>query len=188
MTSRRRKPTPETGLASMRAGAPAPSTGAIFERILRAILEHRLPPGTKLGEEKLAAIFGVSRTKIRLVLSRLAHDRVVTPEANRGAFVSRPTVAEAREVFDARRLIEPALASRLAAEATPEQVTRLRRHVVREDAARAGQDRRVMVRLTGEFHQLIAEMAGKAVLTRTLLELESLTSLVILPSASPKSA
>jgi DNA-binding GntR family transcriptional regulator len=174
--------------ARARAGAPAPSTDAIFERILRAILEHRLPPGTKLGEEKLAAIFGVSRTKIRLVLSRLAHDRVVTPEANRGAFVSRPTVAEAREVFDARRLIEPALASRLAAAATAEQVSRLRRHLAREDAARAGQDRRIMVRLTGEFHQLIAEMAGNAVLARTLLELESLTSLVIILYDSPKSA
>jgi DNA-binding GntR family transcriptional regulator len=67
-------------------------------------------------------------------------------------------------------------------------VARLRRHLAREDAARAGQDRRIMVRLTGEFHQLIAEMAGNAVLARTLLELESLTSLVIILYDSPKSA
>jgi DNA-binding GntR family transcriptional regulator len=183
-----RRGSAEAALVTAAGGAQAPGTDEIFERILRAILEHRLPPGTKLGEEKLAAIFGVSRTKIRLVLSRLAHDRIVTPEANRGAFVSRPTVAEAREVFDARRLIEPALASRLAASRTPEQVARLRRHLAREEAARTGNDRRAIVRLTGEFHQMVAEMAGNSVLARTLLELESLTSLIIILYDSPKAA
>ncbi len=178
----------DAAFGAARRGDHAPTTDEIFERILRAILEHRLPPGTKLGEERLAAIFGVSRTKIRMVLSRLAHDRIVTPVANRGAFVSSPTVADAREVFEARRLIEPALASRLAAQVTAEQVARLRRHVAQEEAARVAQDRRAMVRLTGEFHLMLAEMAGNAVLARTLLELESLTSLSLILYDSPKAA
>jgi DNA-binding GntR family transcriptional regulator len=37
----------------------------IYERIYVAILEHRLQPGTKLGEERMADIFGVSRARIR---------------------------------------------------------------------------------------------------------------------------
>ena len=49
-----------------------------------------------------------------------AHDRIVTVIANRGAFVSSPTVEEAREVFEARRLIEPDLVrQRRAQGATP---------------------------------------------------------------------
>src|SRR5215208_6073563 len=82
-------------------GAVERSVDVIFQRILGAILEHRLPPGTKLGEEKLAAVFGVSRTQVRQALARLTHDRIVTLIANRGAFVSSPTVDEAREVFEA---------------------------------------------------------------------------------------
>ncbi|MEI3788007.1 GntR family transcriptional regulator [Klebsiella pneumoniae] len=40
----------------------------IYERILNAIMEHRLLPGTKLVEEKLANVFHVNRTRIREVL------------------------------------------------------------------------------------------------------------------------
>jgi len=178
----------EPSLGASRRGRRVPGADEIVERILRAILEHRLPPGTKLGEERLAVIFGVSRTQIRMVLSRLAHDRIVTPVANRGAFVSSPSVADAREVFEARRLIEPALASRLAAQVTAEQVARLRRHVAQEEAARVAKDRRAMVRLTGEFHLMLAEMAGNSVLARTLLELESLTSLILILYDSPQAA
>lgn len=158
----------------------------IHDRILAAILEHRVLPGTQLVEEKLAAIFGVSRTKIRQAIARLAHDGIVTVHRNRGAFVSSPSVAEAREVFEARRLIEPWLVRRLAAHATPEQVKRLRQHVALESKARAAHDQRAIIRLSGEFHQIIAEMAGNALIARTMRELESLTCLVIILYDSPE--
>ena len=50
---------------------------------------------------------------IRQVLTRLSHEMVVTLVPNLGVFVAEPTVGEAREVFEARRLIEPALARKL---------------------------------------------------------------------------
>jgi len=162
------------------------TTTDIHDRILQAILEHRVLPGTQLVEEKLAAIFGVSRTQIRQALTRLAHDGIVTLHRNRGAFVSSPSVAEAREVFEARRLIEPWLVRRLAAGATPEQVKRLRQHVALESKARAANDQRAIIRLSGEFHQHIAEMGGNGLLTRTMKELESLTCLVIILYDSPQ--
>jgi len=162
-----------------------PTIVDIHDRILSAILEHRVLPGTQLVEEKLAAIFGVSRTKIRQAITRLAHDRIVTVHRNRGAFVSSPSVAEAREVFEARRLIEPWLAAKLAATATSEHVRRLREHVALESHARRTSDQRAIIRLSGEFHQHIAEMADNALLARTLRELESLTCLVIILYDSP---
>jgi len=73
----------------------AASVDDISDKILGAIWEHRLPPGTKLVEEKLAAVFGVSRTKIRLALGKLSHDSILTVEPNRGTFVSSPTVEQA---------------------------------------------------------------------------------------------
>lgn len=159
---------------------PAASEDGIHERLLSAIFEHRLPPGTKLGEEGLAAIFGVSRARIRAVLPRLAHDGLVTLEPNRGAFVAQPTVEQARDVFEARRLIEPGIALRLARQSDRRAaVAQLRRHVAAERKARAAGDARAIVRLSGEFHILLAELAGNALLAKALRELASLTCLII---------
>jgi DNA-binding GntR family transcriptional regulator len=155
------------------------SDDEIVERLLAAILEHRLPPGTKLGEDRLAETFGVSRTRIRQVLFRLAAEKVVKQIANRGAFVAEPTVAEARDVFDARAAIEPLLAGRVAARGAAADVARLSEHVAREQAARESGDLRAQIKLSGEFHALVADMAGNAVLAAMLRELVARSSLII---------
>ena len=94
------------------------SDNDMYERMVSAILDHRLPPGTKLVEDKLAAAFGVSRTRVRPVLVRLANEQVVTLTPNRGASIAQPTPQEALEVFEARRLLEPRLVELFIANAT----------------------------------------------------------------------
>ena len=155
------------------------SVDTISEKLLLAIWEHRLRPGTKLAEEKLAEVFGVSRTKIRLALGKLANDGLLTVEPNRGTFVASPTVAQARHVFQARRLVEPALVRGLAGQLRKDQVARLRRSVALESEARARNDRRATIRLSGEFHLQLAELGQNPYLVRCLRELCSLTCLVI---------
>ncbi len=162
-----------------------PSVDVIHQRVLTAIVEHRLPPGTKLGEERLAKVFGVSRTQIRQVIERLSHDSIVTVLPNRGAFVSSPTVDEAREVFVARRLIEPDLIRQATRLAQRGDIQRLRSHVAQESAARAANDKRAIIRLSGEFHQVIADIAGNRFLAKTMRELETLTCLVIILYDAP---
>ena len=161
------------------AARAAGSEDAIYERLLAAIFEHRLAPGIKLGEDRLAAIFGVSRARIRRVLPRLAHEGVVTLEPNRGAFVAKPTVAQARDIFEARRLIEPAIVTRFMVSAGRNGVARLRQHVTAEKRARSADDKPAIVRLSGEFHVLMADMAGNAMLAKSMRELTSLTCLII---------
>jgi DNA-binding GntR family transcriptional regulator len=168
-----------------RTAKPVPTVDAIHQRVLGAIVEHRLPPGTKLGEERLARVFGVSRTLIRQAIERLANDRIVTVVPNRGAFVSSPSVDEAREVFAARRVIEPELMRAAVRRATKADIRRLREHVAQELAAHAAHDKRAIVRLTGDFHQLIAEIAGNRFLAKTLRDLETLTCLVIILYDAP---
>jgi DNA-binding GntR family transcriptional regulator len=62
----------------------------VLRRIEQAVLDHRLTPGTKLKEVKLAELFGVKRGLIRKVLTRLAHSSLVVQTPNRGATVARP--------------------------------------------------------------------------------------------------
>lgn len=155
------------------------SVDEIYERIYVAILEHRLQPGTKLGEERMADIFGVSRARIREVLARLAHEQIVELFPQRGAYVAKPSIEQARDVFEARRLIEPAVLGRLIDTLTPEKVARLRQHNELEADARRRNDKRAVIRLSGEFHTLVAELAGNSALARSMRELCMLTCLTI---------
>ena len=159
----------------------------IYEKIYVAILEHRLHPGTKLVEERLAEIFGVSRARVREVLSRLAHEQIVELVPQRGAYVAKPSIEQARDVFEARRLIEPAVLRRLIETLTPEKLARLRQHQELEIDARRREDKRAVVRLSGEFHSLAADLAGNTALARTMRELSVMTCLMIFLYDSPTS-
>jgi DNA-binding GntR family transcriptional regulator len=94
------------------------ATARIVESITTAIVERRLMPGTKLAEQKLADIFGVSRTLVRQALNQLSRDRLVTLEPARGAFVAKPSVEEARQVFEVRAMLEAAMVRSLRARIT----------------------------------------------------------------------
>ncbi|MDD3786846.1 MAG: GntR family transcriptional regulator [Hydrogenophaga sp.] len=175
--------------------APGPATAAtppitdadIYERMVCAILDHQLPPGTKLVEDRLANAFGVSRTRIRPVLVRLANEQVVTLTPNRGATIAQPSEQEAREVFEARRLIEPTLVQRFIEHALRADIQTLTRCIRDEETARAAGDIRRAIRLSGDFHLLIAEHSGHQTLGRMLRELVSRTSLILMAYSPPHS-
>lgn len=151
----------------------------IYLRVWQAVMEHRLPPGTQLVEDRLAELFATSRAQVRDVLARLAHEGVVDMVPNRGAFIASPTAEHTREVFEARRLLEPALVRRLVARRDPTAVQTLRDIVAEEHAARGRADRPTIVRLSAWFHIELARLAGNRPLAGTLRELATLTALAI---------
>lgn len=148
-------------------------------RIATAIHEHRLLPGTKLGEDRLANIFNTSRARVREVLARMARDQMVELFPQRGAFVAKPSIEQALDVFEARRLIEPGIVHRLVLNMDNSKIRRLQTHLKQEREARANSDKRATVRLSGEFHVLLAELAGNSALLRSMRELSTLTCLTI---------
>lgn len=151
----------------------------IYQKIYVAVLEHRLRPGTKLVEGRLATIFGCSRTRVREALARLAHELVVEQIAQKGAFIAQPSIEQARNVFEMRRVLEPAIIQRLIQTLNPEKIRRLREHQHLEIDARQRADKPSIIRLTGEFHQLLAELAGSDVMARSMRQLSVLTCLII---------
>jgi DNA-binding GntR family transcriptional regulator len=173
------------GGRSSRSGRDGIDTAQVHERIWSAIVDHSLPPETRLVESELCEIFGVGRTRVRQVLQRLAHERVVTLMRNRGAMVSKPSVREARDVFAARRLIETSIVETVIKSATRKDFKRLHEHVAREQDAWRGSDRRAIVTLSGEFHLLLAEAADNNILLEVLRDLVSRSSLIIAVYQSP---
>jgi DNA-binding GntR family transcriptional regulator len=175
MPSRRRAAvTPVTAVA-----APL-SDADIHARIVAALHGQRLAPGTRLREDELGAVFGVSRTRIRQVLIRLASERLVTLRPNAGASVADPSPDEAREVFGARRLVEPTLVAACIARSQPADLARLAALIEEEEQLREQGDRSAAIRLAGEFHVAIAELAGNSTLERFARELISRTALVLM--------
>ena len=164
--------------AAGEAGAKG-KAAEIYRRILDAVVDQRLPPGAKLAEEQLGALFSVSRTLVRSALQALAHDHIVTIERHRGAFVSAPTVADAQDIFYSRRLVEAALTLEVARKIGMREIAGLRRLLNEEHQALHDGDRQAAIRLSGDFHMAIARVAGEGALTRFLAGLISRSSLVI---------
>ena len=153
------------------------TTSQIVESLTRAIVEHRLQPGTKLAEQKLADHFGVSRTLVRQALFQLSQNRLIKLEPARGAFVAAPTVEEARQVFQVRRMLECAMVREFVAGVTPAKVRALREHMAAEKAALDSPDAANRIELLGDFHVRMAELTGNEVLAQMLKALISRRSL-----------
>ncbi|GAB3647063.1 GntR family transcriptional regulator [Ramlibacter alkalitolerans] len=158
----------------------ASPTRTIVDALTRAVVEHRLQPGTKLAEQKLANHFGVSRTLVRQALFQLAQKHLVRMEPARGAFVAAPTVEEARQVFQVRRILEAEMVREFLRQPAPAKIRALREHIAQEKAAVEGRDAGERSQLLGDFHVRMAELTDNAVLTQIIRDLVSRSSLIAL--------
>jgi len=178
-------PKPSTPKAE---AAESSSTARIAASITAAIVERRLMPGTKLAEQKLADIFAVSRTLVRQALNQLSRDRLVTLTPARGAYVAEPSVEEARQVFELRKMLESAMLVGLCEHITPAQIKQLRAHLKQEAEAIARTDVPGRTRLLADFHVLLARQFGNEVLAQMLSDLLTRSSLIALMYQSSHSA
>ena len=150
----------------------------ICDRIWLAVVQRTLRPGARLKEEDLAAIFNATRARVRQALTLLEQDGLVSIAPNRGACIAEPDIEDAHDAFATRLQVEQRLITRLCRKVTPEQVAALRAHVMRERAAHRDGDGEAMIRLSGEFHMLLAAQAGGDLLQRILRTLTIRTSLI----------
>ncbi|HSV59499.1 MAG TPA: GntR family transcriptional regulator [Variovorax sp.] len=164
--------------------AAAPDKSATIESIAQdiatAIVEKRLPPGTWLREEALGRVYAVSRTKIRAALLTLSKDKLIEMIPDKGAFVSKPSVQEAREVFGVRRLLESEVVRLFVARATAADYQALEQHIHFERTTLSATTTTGTVRekLLGDFHVALAETTGNHTLTELIRELVARSSLI----------
>ncbi len=159
----------------------------IYQKILNAIVEHQLPPGVRLPEDKLSEAFGVSRTGIRKVLQRLALERFVTIQANKGAHVSKPSEKEAKEVFASRILLEPQLIQDVISNWDKNLSSQFREQVKQEKVADRDKDLARGIQLTAQFHYELAKLANNTVLAEFIEQLCYRSSLVVAAYGSKNS-
>jgi DNA-binding GntR family transcriptional regulator len=184
MTASRKKTSPPAVADSAHDAAATlasvNTTEHIVVAVTRAIVEHRLLPGAKLVEQKLADRFGVSRTIVRQALFRLSQLKLVRLEQARGAFVAEPSIEEAREVFAVRRMVEGQMVRQLIAQIKPADLKLLKAHLKAERDAVARIDVATRTKLLFDFHVCMAQALGNQVLVDLIQELVSRCSLITL--------
>jgi len=153
------------------------SSTDIAQRIIEAILAQRLAPGTRLAEQNLSMLLDCSRTLVREAMMQLAARGIVTVSSRRGWFVVEPSEAEAREAFEARRVIETGLI-RSAAPMDKTKLDKLKRHIREEKQALKGTDVGRRSYLLGDFHVCLAECLGNQLLADTLRDFTARTTLI----------
>lgn len=152
------------------------SADDLYSRVFDAILEQRLLPGSRFTEDSLGQMFGVRRSEIRSVLTRLAHQQIIILRTHHRPRVAAPDAEQTRQTLHARRLAEITLVRLACQRPEPPDVDRLRAIVERE---RQCTGRGQALRLSADFHLTLAELAGNAPLAHFLEGLVPLTSLAI---------
>lgn len=166
--------------------SPEGDEAIIHERLRTTILAGRLPPGTRLPEAELAHAFAVGRSQVRSVLQRLAWDGLVELARNRGAAIKTPGVREAREVFEARRVIERVTTEIAARTILTHHLAALRRQVAAQERALLEGDRQRAVLEAREFHRRLSGLAHNQALTAALEPLILRSALIVAVYGTPR--
>lgn len=187
-----RPPKNKPSLARPEAASDASQTELAEENrvrhaIVEAVLAHRLPPGTRLVETRLCEAFGVNRSLLRRVFVRLAGEKVIELQHNRGATIAQPSPQEMHQVFEARQLIESGIIRSLGQKATPATLAAIRSLVAQERTAYLAGEWSNWVRLSGEYHLQVARLLGNTELEDILRSLIARTTLMIALYDSPGS-
>jgi DNA-binding GntR family transcriptional regulator len=135
-----------------------------YEELRERILDLRLPPGTVVHEQSLAAELGLGRMPVREALARLAVDRFVTVQPRRGTIVTAPSLEDVAAMFDAREAIECGVAHIAARRATPEDLATLGRLIAAADRAREGTDHEAFLRDDHAVHVFLVHLVHNPLL------------------------
>lgn len=159
----------------------------VYTSLRRAIIEQALAPGTKLPEDSVGTSFGVSRTVVRSAIVRLVAEGLVVQQPNMRATVASPSLEEARAIFRVRRGLERMVLEELVARLEPAHFAKLRAHVASEEEAKRHAEPE-SIRLSGEFHLLLAQFTGNELLIRFVSEVVSRGSLILALYGRPHSS
>jgi len=159
-----------------------------FERIYKVIRDRicllEYEPGTRLAEEELAQEFGVSRTPIRSVLSRLEAEGLLQSRHGVGTFVTDVDIEALTQVFQLRMELAVLLGKLDPIARSPEDIDRVRGLLRRCDALTGELEPREFARLNMDFSQELAAMTGNQPLREISERLYYLTTRIWLKSVT----
>ncbi len=152
----------------------APPTGPLrvrsvvelaYDEIRSRIVSGAMPPGSRVGQGELAEQLGISRGSVREALRRLAGDRLVDFEVNRGFFVAEKGLDDVRDRLEARLALEPEIARLAASRRSAADLDAMRATIAAEESAQSSDEVHDASRA---FHFAVAAATGNQAFTRLL--------------------
>lgn len=133
----------------------------IAAQVGERIIDERLAPGARIGEQALASEFQVSRSPVREAIRILEREGLVSINPRRGAFVTALSYREQRELFEVRGALLELVARLTAARRDPEFLVVLRAGIGRlDELARLADDDGRYADTTYRLVLIAARMCG----------------------------
>ena len=157
-----------------------------FERVYN-IIRNRIclleyEPGARLGEEELAREFGVSRTPIRRVLSRLESEGLLESRHGVGTFVTTVDFESLMQVYQLRMELAVLIGRLDPIPRSEEDLNRVRAILKKCDDMMPAPDSRAIAVINVEFFHELAAMIGNQPLKEISERLYYLTHRIWLTS------
>ncbi|GAB3910247.1 GntR family transcriptional regulator [Kibdelosporangium lantanae] len=150
-------PADPSDLSADRALLDRTSTAERVADVLRTrISEGFFPPGTRLAEDAIGGALAVSRNTLREAFRLLTHERLLVHELNRGVFVRKLTVADVRDIYRVRQVVECGVIGRLT---EVPSLDRVKLAIEEGMAAADAEDWRALGTANIRFHQAVVALA-----------------------------
>lgn len=140
----------------------------VYERLHNNILGGVIKPGSRLRELELAENFGTSQAPIREALKRLEQEGLVTSIPHKGAFVTRLSEDDVREIYAIRGLLEGLAIRRAVENITKDDLNYLTRLIAEMRTAAQQNNIVEMTRFDSLFHMTICSISQSNILPQLI--------------------
>ena len=137
----------------------------VFERLESDIIQGVYPRGEVLTELRLVEQLNVSRTPIREALRRLEQEHLIA-DTGKGTVVLGITAEDLVDIMDIRCKIEGLASYYAAKNATPDGLARLQHILDLQEFYFEKRDAEHLREMDDQFHDIICDMSGHAVIAR----------------------
>lgn len=130
----------------------------------KAIIEGKIPAGTKLTQTELAERFGVSRPPVREAIQRLQATGLIKIVSHKWVVVTLPDRKKVKEIYSAKKLIEGFAVREAAGKISSEEAAQLNSLIQKMEVYAKTEEGDKYIRIAEKFHDLINRVSGNAVI------------------------
>lgn len=152
---------PFANLRTFQQAEPMSIGTQLYRHLRSAIIRGELRPGQALSEAETAKQFSTSRQPVREAFIKLAEERLVVIQPQRGTFVVKISVGDVLDARFVREAIEVAIVLEASTQARPEAVASLRKIIEQQIEVQHGHNDEFLA-LDEEFHRTLALSVGRA--------------------------
>jgi DNA-binding GntR family transcriptional regulator len=140
----------------------------IVEELRALIASGEIARGARVQQDELASRFATSITPVREALRQLEAEGLLVSEPHRGVRVAFAKLEEVRDVYAARRLLEPYAAQRAAIRVSRRDLSQAEALLASMVEARRAKDDRGVLEANRAFHFLFYDRCGMPGLTNLI--------------------